>query len=229
MERLKLHLTLNTRDLGGYIGVNNLSIKNYKIIRSDALRYITEEDKLFLLKNNIKNQIDLRTEEICSKYPSALEDDSRFNYFNIPLKEGSLKSLEECPDIPSLYMRMISNFEAFKTIFKKIASIKEGLIINCTAGKDRTGIVIYMLLTLCGVKLEDIRNDYLFSQHCISEMLPIVRQEKPDFPEFLGYAKEEYFDKFLDLFLNKYNNLEDYLLLTGVTREEINTIRQNLL
>ena len=60
-------------------------------------------------------------------------------------------------------------------------------------------------------------------------MLPIVRQEKPDFPEFLGYAKEEYFDTFLDLFLNKYNSVEDYLLLTGVTREEINTIRQNLL
>lgn len=228
MKRLLFNLTLNTRDIGGYIGKDNKPLKYGRFIRSDALRYIDDKDKDYLLNNNVLTQIDLRTEGVIYKIPSALEKDSRFNYLNIPLKEGSLKSLEAHPDIPTLYMKMVGNTEAFYKIFKTLINTKGGIIINCTAGKDRTGIVIYMLLSLFGVKLVDIKKDYLYSQTCIEEMLPKIRKVQPDFPEFLGYAKEEYFDTFVELFTKKYQSVENYLLGIGIKQEELDSLIESM-
>lgn len=228
MEKLFFNLTLNTRDLGGYLGNNNRTTRYHHLVRSDALRYIDEKDKEYLLKNKITTQIDLRTEEIANKYPSMLKDDNRFSYHLIPIEEGSLKSLEDCNSIPLLYMKMIHNKKAFYNIFKTISSIKDGFIINCTAGKDRTGIVSYMLLTLAGVDKEEIKKDYLLSNACIEENLPKVREAKPNFPSFLGFAKEEYLDGFLLEFYKEYKSVEDYLLSLGITNEEINIIKERM-
>ena len=81
MERLFLKLTLNSRDIGG-VKTPSGKLKHRVVIRSDALRFLDEEDKKFLLDNNINTQIDLRTESVCQRIPSSLVNDQRFNYYN---------------------------------------------------------------------------------------------------------------------------------------------------
>ena len=51
MERILFNLTLNSRDIGGVKSPLG-KIKHRVVIRTDALRYLSEEDKLFLLSNN---------------------------------------------------------------------------------------------------------------------------------------------------------------------------------
>ena len=228
MKEVLFNLTLNSRDIGGYSS-NLGTIKHNVVIRSDALKFLTEENKSFLIKNYILTQIDLRTENVVRRFPSSLEDDNRFSYNNYPLIEGSMKSLEENDSVSSLYSRMVENKEVFYNVFKTFINSKGGVIINCTAGKDRTGMVIYMMLSLCGIDFETILEDYTLSDKYIEYRLPLVRKEIEDFPKFLGDAKKEYLIEFHKNFINKYQSVENYLLNVGLTLEEINMIRKKLL
>ena len=228
MKEVLFNLTLNSRDIGGYSSSIG-TIKHNVVIRSDALKFLTEDNKLFLIKNNITTQIDLRTENVVRRFPSSLEEDNRFTYYNFPLTEGSMKSLEENDSVSSLYSRMVENKEVFYNVFKTFINSKSGVIINCTAGKDRTGMVIYMMLSLCGIDFETILEDYTFSDKYIEYRLPLVRKEITDFPKFLGDAKKEYLIEFHKNFINKYQSVENYLLNVGLTLEEINVVRNKLL
>ena len=228
MERILFNLTLNSRDIGGVKSPLG-KIKHRVVIRSDALRFLNEDDKIFLIENNIKTQIDLRTESVTSRIPSSLINDERFSYYNFPLVEGSMKSLEENDSIASLYLRMIENKEVFYKVFKTFIAVDGGIIINCTAGKDRTGIVIYMMLSLCGVDFKTILEDYVSSDKYIKERLPIVREIIRDFPKFLGDAKEEYLREFHRRFSLKYGTVKEYLISTGLSKEDIDRIKEKLL
>ena len=228
MERILFNLTLNSRDIGGVKSPLG-KIKHRVVIRTDALRYFSEEDKLFLLSNNIKTQIDLRTESVVNRIPSSLQNDERFSFYNFPLVEGSMKSLEENDSVSSLYSRMVENKEVFYNVFKTFINAKGGVIINCTAGKDRTGMVIYMMLSLCEIDFETILEDYNLSDKYIEYRLPIVRKEIEDFPKFLGDAKKEYLIEFHKRFISKYQSVENYLLNVGLTLEEINKIKTKLM
>lgn len=228
MERLYFNLTLNSRDIGGVKSPLGKT-KHRVVIRSDALRFLSEEDKKFLLECNIKTQIDLRTEKVVNFIPSSLQNDHRFSYFNFPLVEGSMKSLEDNDSVPSLYLRMIENKNVFYNVFKTFIDVEGGVIVNCTAGKDRTGIVVYLMLSLLEVPFNDILKDYVNSDKYIKEMLPIVRKEIKDFPKFLGDAKEEYLIEFHKRFLQKYDNVTNYLLSTGLDEIDIKRIKEKLL
>jgi protein-tyrosine phosphatase len=43
------------------------------------------------------------------------------------------------------------------------------ILIHCTQGKDRTGLIVFLLLSLLGVGLEEITKDYVMSE---KELLP---------------------------------------------------------
>ena len=51
-----------------------------------------------------------------------------------------------------------------KGVFKTIVNAPGGVLFHCTAGKDRTGVVSAILLTLVGVSDEDIVYDYAISR-----------------------------------------------------------------
>ena len=126
-------------------------------------------------------------------------------------------------------MDMVSNTKAFHDIFKIIASVEKRIIINCTAGKDRTGVTIYLILSLLGVDVNVIKEDYLLSQRYIDEKLHKICDIHSDFPKYLGEVKEEYFDGFHEKFMEKYGNVESYLLSIGITKEEMDKIKERIL
>jgi protein-tyrosine phosphatase len=51
----------------------------------------------------------------------------------------------------------------FARTFKLIETSKKPVLIHCTAGKDRTGVMTAILLTTLGVSKKDIYGDYLRS------------------------------------------------------------------
>lgn len=228
MKIYNLNLTMNTRDLGGYKTLDGKEVVYNRFIRSDALRYITEEDKLFLIHNKFTTSIDMRTEYVISRYPSLLKDDPRFEYYNIPLVEGSGIPLTD-ENASNLYIRMVNNKEKFYRIFRIIIDAKSNVIFNCTAGKDRTGVIACLLLLLANVSREDILDDYEISSELIYKNIGKIRKLYPKFPENLGYSKRFYLEEFLDEFFKQFNTIEQYFMFLGFSEDEITNLKNKLL
>lgn len=228
MKKYDFELTMNTRDLGGYKTLDNQETKYFRFIRSDALTYITEEEKDFLIEHNITLSIDLRTEYVINKIPSPFFKDPRFEYHSFPLQEGSGIPLTD-QNASSLYMGMVKNYDTFRKIFTLIASTDKNIIFNCTAGKDRTGILSFLLLGLVNVSEKDILDDYEISSENIYSSIRKIIKHNPSFPKNLGYSKRIYLQDFLEMFKKKYGDVENYLRVIGLEQKQIDKIKNKLI
>ena len=228
MKRYFFNLTMNTRDLGGYKTKDGKETKYLRFIRSDTFNFINEEDKKFLLDNNFRLSLDFRTEIVIKNHPSQLELDGRFEYHNIPFIEGSQITLTK-ENASDLYMMMVNRFENFKGIFTYIAETPYNVVYNCTAGKDRTGVLSALLLMLVQVDEQDIIHDYEVSETFINEGIDKIRALHPGFPETMGFSKRETMEEFLQKFKNKYGSVENYLHLLGIDDKQIDSIKNKLI
>ena len=110
-----------------------------------------------------------------------------------------------------------------------IADAKEGVILyNCFFGKDRTGILTMLLLSIAGVSREDIVADYQQTYTYVksyiqthSDLLWDSRSEK-------HYSLPETMENVIDSIEQNYGSVIDYILSTGVSDETIEKIRKKL-
>lgn len=84
-KRIPLESTINTRDLGGYKSMNGKTLKYKRVIRSDYLFSLTENDIKYLKEElNLRLIIDLRSEkEAKRKQDSKIEG---VNYILCPIR-----------------------------------------------------------------------------------------------------------------------------------------------
>ena len=141
-------------------GANNTRIITNGIWRSGALNKLTDSDIKNLLKNDIRTIIDLRGFGTASRIPCVLCSDKRFEYHNIPVE--SEDTYQQHPDWESYY-EMVLYSTAIPRVLECILNSDHGVIINCTAGKDRTGVVAAILEHILGFSRVQIIEDYLLS------------------------------------------------------------------
>ncbi len=223
MIKIDFYRTLNTRDLGGYPTLTGLEIKPGRFIRSDAPNHLLRAELDYLYDLGITTSIDLRTPRVANKYRSSFRDDQRFAYHQIPIVEGSDIPLNE-EQVPELYLSMLDHHDTFKAILETIAKAPQGVIYNCSAGKDRTGMVTFILLELAGVPRSIIADDYELSSSLIDKKIPFMQSIDPSFPSYLGASKREYIERFFTLFDAKYHTIDTYLNIIGIsmaTREQL--------
>lgn len=104
------------------------------------------------------------------------------------------------------------------------------LLVHCTQGKDRTGLVVLLVLLLLGVEKEAIDVDYMLSERELKgereERLVQIRAiGLPD--EFAGCA-EGWVEEVSRCIQEEYGGIEAYLERCGVTREQQERIRKIL-
>jgi protein-tyrosine phosphatase len=69
--------------------------------------------------------------------------------------------LNEAPTMPDRYRLMLDRCQlGLGAIFNAIAQAEGPVLFHCFAGKDRTGLVAAMMLSLAGVEAEAIGSDY---------------------------------------------------------------------
>lgn len=105
------------------------------------------------------------------------------------------------------------------------------VLVHCTQGKDRTGLVVLLLLLLTGqVSEEAMVADYTASEQ---ELLVEVVERMKEIRK-LG-LNEDYtkcppgFTKEIQQHLQQYGGVEGYLRYVGVTQEKLDKIKQALL
>ena len=222
-----LETTVNTRDIGGYVTLENKIIAHDKIYRSEAQLDPSEKDIAFLRAKGMTTIIDMRTKERTLQKPSGFAQRQGFDYFNYPIEAGS-RIPESVEAVPGAYMS-IANDGNMKQILKTIAGAQSGVMYNCTAGKDRTGVLTAILLLLCGVKQEDIIADYMRTKENLHDQFRAIAQQYPQVNMEIVIPRPSYLIDFMELFEKQYGTAEQYMLKIGLSRDEIHQIKSKLL
>ena len=222
MRRIICKNVNNMRDLGGYRTINNKETKFNVFIRSNVPQEMNDIEIKYLLDNNINTVIDLRNDTEISRKSNILNND-KFNYYNVSLIGDKCPETEE--DIPSGYINILDNKETIYKVFTILSSSEGGVLFNCTAGKDRTGVIAMLLLMLAKVPEDDIIADYSISYIYLREEIRKMHNDNPDLPAFLGQSKYKYMEQTIELFKNKYKNVENYFDYIGILKDDKEEIR----
>ena len=111
----------------------------------------------------VNTVIDLRTQTEATKFPSPFAaPDYGPEYRNLPvIDDAFMARVNETDGIPQRYRLMVDHRQqAFGQIFSALAGIDGPAVVHCYAGKDRTGLVAAMALSLAGVDDDAIAADY---------------------------------------------------------------------
>ena len=211
----------NTRDFGMYKTQNGESIKKAKIIRSNLPNKDGEKLKHFLIKNHITSVIDLRTKEECIEEKSVFEGSDSFKVYHLNIPNGHIIPKTK-KDVPVSYIEMLEAKDTIKEIFKILIE-KEGIFYFCKAGKDRTGVISMLILMSLEVSDDTIKEDYVKTYDYIQELIKQI----PDLEKYreIITPREDYMEKVLVLFKEKYGSIKKYLNLIGINNEDISKLK----
>jgi protein-tyrosine phosphatase len=168
-RRIGLPGTVNLRDVGGYPaagkgGAGGGTVRWGMLLRSDAPHRLDDSGRAALSGLGLRTVIDLRTDDEVIAAPSAL-DGTGMRAFHVPLFDAAAIGRLQ-PELAAVYRHMIDDCGA--AIATAIGHLCEdgalpGLV-HCTAGKDRTGLVVALVLEVIGVPDEVIAADYALSE-----------------------------------------------------------------
>lgn len=233
--RLPLENAGNVRDLGGYPAEGGKVTQFKRFLRSGTLAYLTSEEKQFLLDYGVTTFIDLRTDGEAKHEINPFNDVPDVTYLHLPLFVGDLKSMPYEADnlnaMADMYTYMFNECgDMIVRIMQAIAEARDGIVLyHCSAGKDRTGILSYILLALGGVSQEDILANYQVTE---TYYLPLFKKYAPDFNEIpIQYLRSEThsLEKTILYVEKEFGNIKNFLLARGVTAAQIERVKARLL
>ena len=229
----------NLRDLGGYKTTDGATVKHGLLYRSNQLAKISPEDMGKITKLGLKNDYDLRTEGERTPLPDELPPGVNNIWLDV-LKDAkgsaptNLLALLQNPEegnkelgdgkIEAVFIQSYRDFvslpsakTSYNELFTSLADQnKLPALFHCTTGKDRTGWAAAAFLTLLGVPMETVMEDYLRSNDYI---LPLYKEVidgyvsgggEPSIPQAIFGVKEEYLEASFDEMKTKYGSIENY-------------------
>ena len=199
----------NTRDIGGYRTIDGGRIRQGIIYRGASLRKISEDGvKTFEKDLGIQTEIDLTDSNESSELLTIKKSIQPIIWYdNIFTKDEYKEALKNA----LLLFTEESNFPIY---------------FHCALGRDRTGTLAFILMGLCGCDQATLYKEYMLTYFSVRGntdgdgtrgMLYNI--------DSLYYGFKLYKDKSMSLA----ENIEAYLLDLGLTEDNIQSIKKNLL
>ena len=170
----------NFRDFGGYQTQSGVRLKKGLLYRSGDLSKATTADLEKLSNLGIKTICDLRSDRERQIEPDRFPDAEPITFFNIPMRPivdyharslgrlfslmfGKERKMDYIAESYKAYREYATGYlPQLKSLFKRISNPDNlPLLIHCSAGKDRTGVVSSLIQQILGVSLETAMDDYL--------------------------------------------------------------------
>jgi protein-tyrosine phosphatase len=169
----------NFRSLGGLPTGDGRRLRSHALMRADRLVGLDERDWQALARTGLATICELRSDAERAEHPNAVPFTLRVHELNCRVNndlraDPSLARLmAEDPSARGAERVMIEIYRRFPsymgaTLTAVVERLLEGgapMLVHCSAGKDRTGFVIAMLLHALDVPEPLIREDYLASRH----------------------------------------------------------------
>jgi protein-tyrosine phosphatase len=132
------------------------------LVRSDSIAHLTPVGRGAMVAYGITAVIDLRTDGELLRAPNPCADNAGPLYRHLPLIDDSMMlGLGEASGMFERYLWMLDGRpEAFRPIFETVAAADGGVVFHCFAGKDRTGLVAALLLSVAGVPDDAVAADF---------------------------------------------------------------------
>jgi protein-tyrosine phosphatase len=147
----------NFRDLGGLRLSDGGTTRSGVLYRSDVpLR----GDASPIASWPPLNVVDLRSEE--EQQRLSPQWSAMTNYHHLPLHDAARLDRRAPASLPEVYQEIIADAgDRIAHAAALVVSSPGSTLVHCSAGKDRTGIVVAALLLSAGVDAEAVRKDYL--------------------------------------------------------------------
>jgi protein-tyrosine phosphatase len=174
-----LENTINFRDLGGLKTKDGRTVRKGFIYRSDNLSKLETADFGRFSALRIATVYDLRTDHEIKGKEDHLPADVR--YMHTPVVQdnaGEIKGLkkrvlngeisgQQAKEMTARFYAdaVTVNIGSVKDIIKQITSSDQPVLYHCSAGKDRTGIISALILSVLNVDRQVIVDDFMASNY----------------------------------------------------------------
>ncbi len=238
--RLAVDGTHNFRDTGGYPASGGTTRRG-QLYRSDSLSGVTAAGAGDLAALRIGVVIDLRSplersqDHSRSVLPGAL-------HVWLPIHGGSRSSIvvtDGVISLEALYRQVV--IDSAWTIATAVSIIADSgpqpVLVHCTAGKDRTGIVVALALEAAGVDRTAVVADYTQSalnldgawiNEAMSAMVSGGVPISPRLFEALGGSPDHAMSGLLAGLDEQYGSVAGYLMAHGFLEESVEMLRAKL-
>lgn len=220
MNRLHLPVTYNFRPIAG--------TRPGALYRSDALAELTREGRTTLRGLGVRRVIDLR-----SGFDRRVGGADRLwrvgaDLVKVPVFSDAKKSDLYTLTLESLYRRLLDhNSAALGAAIRAVADAPPGaVVVHCTAGKDRSGLVAALIQLSVGIDVDAVVDDYVLTQDNLAgpwaeRMLRRVGRFRitvtPQLERLLLSSPAEALTETLEHLHTEHGGIDSYLAACGVT------------
>jgi protein-tyrosine phosphatase len=229
----------NFRDVGGYAGLDGRRVRWRRLFRADSLHRMRDADGEAFAALGIRTVIDLRREFEVQKFGRVPEEHG-VDYRNLVIRHVDWEEIEHAED--TVHERWLAdrylNFaedgrEGIAASLRVIANAEAApVVVHCMAGKDRTGTVCALTLSLLGVSDEDIAADYALTTEAMRPLTEYLLRANPEAVkgnEHMFDSPAEAIQLFLDDLRALHGSVESYAKEIGLTDDDLHSLRSHLL
>lgn len=204
----------NFRDFGGYPTIDGRRVRRGLLFRSGLMSHLTADDETRLRALGIATICDLRTRAEREERPTRwlgdagdllFDDDTEATTtLRALLERGDASEAEGRDAMVALYRELpFKHRTMYRAMFRRLIDGKVPLLVNCSAGKDRTGVGAALVLRALGVAPDLIERDFLATAtaldtarlladsgfaHPLDASSPVVSAMMTVVPEYLAAA-----------------------------------------
>ena len=230
--------TYNLRDTGGYRTLDGRTTRWRTFLRSDSLHRVPLMARSTLFNYGVRTIIDLRRSDELQVAPNVFANSSDVVYHHVSLLADSLLERKVAPlSLPDVYRMILEQRQEQlrQTLATLAAPGGFPAIVHCTAGKDRTGLIVALLLGLVGVPAATIVDDYaLSSQYLVGTYLEEARQRAArngipwEWFQHQVICPPEFMQTTLQYLDERYGGIVAYVRSIGLSQEQCERLRHAL-
>ena len=240
--------TLNFRDLGHLPTSDGRMTRPGRLFRSAAFGDVTEAGVAHLRELGLTCVVDVRGAEESVAMGRGLLDQLPLCHVNVPLRDFQSLIPPGADDLPGaddtgaeaagspLMPHYVENLESDRNLVIAVDLLATALAhgpaaVHCAFGKDRTGVVVALLLRMVGVTEEAVVGDYMASSACMEQCIEAARRT-PRYAPFADLDVWRCDERMIRFYLGeleaRYGGAEKWALGKGIAEETIGRLRAAL-
>lgn len=237
----------NLRDLGGLPADGGRRLQRGRLFRSDSPHRATVDDLAVLRGLELNLVLDLREHRERQDFGIAADEvasrRAHLPVFDITLGDATfdqgMAAAARRDGRPGEYLFMLEHGARTFVEALQLLATSDHLpaLFHCAVGKDRTGVLAALVLTLLGVPEDEVADDYARSHPGMVTLTTWAEQHEPDYGRYLrGHAPDqgrwttaEMMIGFLDLVADRHGSLEAFITAAGLPDDVPGRLRDLLL